>query len=77
MGATTVDNTRTVVAPMVQMPCVLFSFFVSGVVAPCRDVVGSSTHLTLSGISLNSFYESTSPCFLVSERATSHPRVAV
>ena len=39
VAATTVDNSRTVVTPMVLMLCVLFSFFVSGVVARCRDVV--------------------------------------
>ena len=54
VAATTVDKSRTVVAPMVQMPCVPFSFFVSRIVARCRDVVGSSTRRTRSGTSINS-----------------------
>ena len=63
---------------MVQMPGVLFfSFFVSGVVARCHDVVGSSTRRTRRRISLNSTYESTSLCVLVSCRVASHSRVMV
>ena len=35
------------VVPMEQVPYLLFSFFISGVVAGCRDVVSSSTTITL------------------------------
>ena len=66
VAATTVDNSRTVVAPVVQMLCALFSFFVPEVVAQCIDVAGSSTRRTRGIISLNSTHESTSLCFLVS-----------
>ena len=54
VAATTVDISRTAVAPMVHVLVVLFSFFVYGVVARCRDVVGSSTRRTRSGTSINS-----------------------
>ena len=66
VAATAVGNLRTVVVPMVQMLGVLFSFFVPRVVARCRDVVGSSTRRTRSGTSIDSTYERTSLCFLVS-----------
>ena len=66
VAATTVDNSRTVVAPVVHMLGVLFSFFVPRVVARCRDVVGWSTRCTRRIILLNSTHESTSPCFRVS-----------